>query len=176
MKNNMNLSFSKIGLGSKWMALAALFASSMLIGSVSAQSSAPANRTVAATSPQNPMLANRVSRREAAYFGLFWGVDSLRVKAVESGELIRFSYHVLDATKAKSLNDKKIDAFLELPTAQIRLVVPSLEKVGQLRQTSTSEAGKSYWMAFSNPGRTVKRGDRVNIAIGQFHADGLMVE
>jgi hypothetical protein len=31
-------------------------------------------------------------------------------------------------------------------------------------------------MAFSNPRRTVKRGDRVNVVIGQFHADGLLVE
>jgi hypothetical protein len=36
------------------------------------------------------------------------------------------------------------------------LVVPSLEKLGQLRQSSTPEAGKSYWMAFSNKGRAVK--------------------
>jgi hypothetical protein len=58
----------------------------------------------------------------------------------------------------------------------VRLSVPSLEKVGQLRQGVTEEAGKSYWMAFSNPRRTVKRGDRVNIVIGQFQADGLVVE
>jgi hypothetical protein len=95
---------------------------------------------------------------------------------VESGELIRFTYHVLDADKAKTLNDKKIEAFLIAPGAQIRLSVPSLEKVGQLRQSSTPEAGKSYWMAFANPGRRVKRGDHVNVVIGQFQAEGLVVE
>jgi hypothetical protein len=31
-------------------------------------------------------------------------------------------------------------------------------------------------MAFSNKGRLVKRGDSVNIVIGQFHADGLVVD
>jgi hypothetical protein len=51
-----------------------------------------------------------------------------------------------------------------------------MEKVGQLRQSSTPEAGKSYWMAFSNSGRPVKRGDRVTIAIGQFKVEGLLVE
>jgi hypothetical protein len=40
----------------------------------------------------------------------------------------------------------------------------------------TSEAGKSYWMAFSNSGRLLKRGDRVDIVIGNFHAEGLMIE
>ncbi len=62
------------------------------------------------------------------------------------------------------------------PEARARLVVPSLEKVGMLRQSNTPEPGKSYWMAFSNPSRTVKRGDRVNVVIGHFQAEGLIVE
>ena len=107
---------------------------------------------------------------------MIWGVEGLNVKAVESGALIRFSYRVLDPSKAGILNDKKVDAFLIAPALGVRLSVPSLEKVGQLRQGATEEAGKSYWMAFSNPRRTVKRGDRVNIVIGNFHADGLIVE
>jgi hypothetical protein len=115
-------------------------------------------------------------RRARAYYSLFWGVDSLGVKAVESGELIRFSYRVLDADRAKSLNDKKLEPFLVAPAAHAKLVIPSLEKVGQLRQSSTPEPGKVYWMAFSNPGRVVKKGDRVNVVIGQFHVDGLVVE
>jgi hypothetical protein len=111
-----------------------------------------------------------------AYYGAFWGIDAITVKAVESGELIRFSYHVLDPNKAGPLNEKTNNAFLIAPTAGIRLSIPSLEKVGQLRQTSTPEPGKFYWMAFSNPSRKVKRGDRVNIVIGRFRADGLVVE
>jgi hypothetical protein len=62
------------------------------------------------------------------------------------------------------------------PQAGVRLVVPSLEKVGQLRQATTPEAGKSYWMAFSNKGRLVKKGDHVSVVIGKFHADGLVVD
>ena len=119
---------------------------------------------------------NRVSKRAGEYYGMIWGVDSLSVKAVESGALIRFTYRVLDPEKAKILNDKKVDAFLDSPAKNVRLSIPSLEKVGQLRQSTTEEAGKSYWMAFSNPRRTVKRGDRVNVVIGNFHAEGLIVE
>lgn len=114
--------------------------------------------------------------RAGKYYSLVWGVDALTVKAVEQGELIRFSYEVLDPAKATALNDKKLEPKLVAPDAKAILVVPSLEKVGQLRQSSTPEAGKSYWMAFSNPRRTVKRGDRVSVVIGQFHADGLVVE
>jgi hypothetical protein len=95
---------------------------------------------------------------------------------MESGDLIRFSYRVLDPEKAGTLNDKKVNAFLDAPQAGARLVIPSMEKVGQLRQGNTPKAGTMYWMAFSNPRRTVKRGDRVNIDVGLFHAIGLIVE
>jgi len=73
------------------------------------------------------------------------------------------------------LNDKKLEPSLIDPAAGVKLVIPSLEKVGQLRQSSTPEAGKSYWMAFSNKGRLVKRGHRVDVVIGSFRAQGLEV-
>ncbi|HEY3628232.1 MAG TPA: hypothetical protein VGL00_18225 [Terracidiphilus sp.] len=62
------------------------------------------------------------------------------------------------------------------PAIRAKLVIPSLEKVGQLRQAQTPEAGKIYWMAFSNPGRVVKRRDRVTVVIGDFHIEGLVVQ
>jgi ATP-dependent exoDNAse (exonuclease V) alpha subunit len=116
-----------------------------------------------------------VPKRAREYYSLVWGVEDFSVKAVESGEIIRFSYRVLDADKAKMLNDKKNEPSLIDPQAGIRLVVPTLEKVGQLRQSTSPEAGKVYWMAFSNKGRYVKPGHRINIVIGNFRADGLIV-
>lgn len=95
---------------------------------------------------------------------------------MESGEIIRFSYRVIDPEKAGPLNDKKVEPSLISPEKRVKLVIPSLEKVGQLRQSSTPEAGKAYWMAFSNKGGVIKRGDRVDVVIGTFHADGLEVE
>jgi len=120
--------------------------------------------------------ASRFPGHAAAYYAAIWGVDSLSVKAVESGELLRFTYRILDPSKAKVLNNKSVNAFLIAPDAGLRLSVPSLEKVGQLRQSSTPEAGRSYWMAFSNPGRRVKRGERVDVVIGEFKAEGLVVD
>ena len=115
-------------------------------------------------------------RRERGYYQVFWGVDSIGAKAVESGELIKFSYRVIDADKAKTLNDKDNEPAMYVPSLHAKLVVPTLEKVGQLRQSSTPEPGRFYWMVFSNPGRVVKKGDRVTVVIGQFHIDGLIVE
>jgi hypothetical protein len=134
---------------------------------------ASAKKPVAAPSRYKP---DRFAGRAGSYYKLVWGVDSLGVKTVESGEVIRFSYRVLDPDKAKTLNDEKTEPSLNDPRAGVSLVVPSLEKVGKLRQVETPEEGKSYWMAFSNKGRLVKRGDRVNVVIGQFHANGLVVD
>lgn len=130
----------------------------------------------AATSRASHYEPSHFPKRAAMYYEYVWGVDQLSVKAAESGQLIRFSYRILDPVKARSFNDIKIEASLIDPQKRVKLIVPSLEKVGFLRQRNTPEAGKRYWMAFSNPRLTVKRGDRVNVVIGQFHADGLVVE
>jgi hypothetical protein len=132
-------------------------------------------KPAAASSPTH-YQPNRFSKRAEMYYGAVWGIDSLTVRTAESGELIRFHYRVLDSSKALQLSDKKVQPTLVDLQAGVQLVVPSLEKVGQLRQSSTPENGKVYWMAFSNPRRTVKPGDRVNVVIGRFHADGLVVE
>jgi hypothetical protein len=136
------------------------------------QPSAPAKRS-AKTSRFRP---DRFAGRAGSYYRLVWGVDTLEVKWGESGEVIRFSYRVLDADKAKILNDKKFEPSLIDPQAGVKLVVPSMENVGQLRQSAAPENGKSYWMVFSNKGRLVKRGDHVAVVIGAFHADGLVVD
>lgn len=119
---------------------------------------------------------NRFAGRAGTYYRVVWGVDGLAVKWAESGELIRFSYRVVDEDRARALNDKKSEPALIAPRAGVSLAVPAMENVGQLRQSGDAEEGKSYWMAFSNKGRLVKRGDRVNIVIGQFRADGLVVD
>ena len=119
---------------------------------------------------------NRLSRRAEMYYEGVWGVGELRVKVAESGELIRFNYLVLDPVKAAALNDKKVEPQLFDAQARVKLVVPQLEKVGQLRQSSTPKAGMIYWMAFSNPTRAVKPGHRVDVVIGSFRANNLVVE
>jgi hypothetical protein len=147
-----------------------------VLSSVMLAQTVPVVKPATAGSAPSHYAPNRMSEHAVTYYRAVWGIDGIGVKTAEAGELIRFSYQVLDPNKAKMLNDKTINAFLIAPAAGIRLSVPSLEKVGQLRQSSTPETGKVYWMAFSNPGRRVKRGDHVDVVIGQFHADGLAVE
>ena len=140
---------------------------------------APAHARVAVkTAPESThtILAKHVTKQAQMYYEGVWGVDSLTVKYTESGEMIRFSYRVLDPEKAATLNDKKAEPSLRDAQAGVQLVVPQMEKIGQLRQSSTPIAGKSYWMAFSNSGRRVRPGHRVDVQIGNFHATDLVVE
>lgn len=120
--------------------------------------------------------SSHLSPDQELYYETLWGVDSLRVKSVESGQMIRFSYRITIPQKAKIVNEKKSDPYLYDPHSRVRLVVPVMDKVGQLRQSSAPEAGKTYWMVFSNKGGPVKKGDRVSVVIGKFRVDGLMVE
>ena len=119
---------------------------------------------------------DRFAGRAGTYYELNWGIDSISVKLAESGELVRFSYRVLDPDKARVLNDKEKSASLNDPQAGVSLVVPTMEKIGQLRQSTAPEAGRSYWTAFSNKGRRVARGDRVDVVIGSFKANNLVVD
>lgn len=119
---------------------------------------------------------NRLPQRVVLYYQSIWGVDSLTVKWSESGEIVRFSYRVVDPAKAAPLNDKKNEPSLIDPRAGVKLVVPVMEKIGALRQSAKPEEGKTYWMAFSNQGRRVKRGDHVDVVIGSFRAEGLVVD
>jgi hypothetical protein len=138
-----------------------------------AQTRAPVK---AAPESSHTTLAKHVPMQAQRYYEGVWGVDSLTVKYTESGEIIRFSYRVVDPEKAATLNDKKAEPSLSDPQAGVSLVIPQMENIGQLRQSSTPIAGKSYWMAFSNSGRRVKPGHRVDVQIGNFHAQGLVVE
>jgi hypothetical protein len=144
------------------------------------QPAAPPAQGAATPKPVAPVskmyMSDRVSMRAHMYYQGVWGVDELKVKYTESGEMVRFSYRVVDPVKAAALNDKAAEPSLMDLQAGVKLVVPEMEKIGKLRQTSTPIAGRSYWMAFSNSGRRVRPGDRVSVEIGHFRADGLLVE
>ena len=160
---------------SKTMLPAIALAGSLCVLPAGAQSPAPA-QTGSPAGARARSLHNRFSARASQYYAAVLGADSFSVKWVESGQIIRFSYRVLDANKAEALHDKKAEPFLVDPKAGVKLVVPTLEKIGQLRQTPTPEAGKTYWIGFSNKGRYVKRGDRVSVEIGTYRVDGLVVQ
>src|ERR1700741_3394700 len=64
------------------------------------QESQPAASGAAVSTPAaRHYHPNLPPKRAAEYYGLIWGVDGLRVKAVESGGSLLFSSHVVGCAK-----------------------------------------------------------------------------
>ncbi|TLZ33997.1 MAG: hypothetical protein E6K24_16580 [Gammaproteobacteria bacterium] len=157
--------------------LAGLLAAGLLLSTFagSAASAGDAAAAVAATSQRATHAAPR-SRRGEAYYAATYGVDQLQVRSVSSGASLEFRYRVLDPGKASVLNDKRATPYLIDQKSGTRLTVPTMEKIGTLRQVADPEPGREYWMLFANAGKVVKAGQRVDIVIGAFHASSLLVE
>ena len=157
--------------GRRTRAFSGLVAATILVASqLSAAGSAGARP--ARASPYRPGAPASAS----SFYQSVWGVDNFLVRATASGSLIRFSYRVVDPVRAEALGDGRATPRLVDPARGVELRVPNLEKVGELRQKGKPVAGMEYWMVFSNKGLPVRTGDRVNVVIGDFHADGLVVE
>jgi hypothetical protein len=141
-----------------------------------AQSQAPAPPAANGVNKTSPYHGMKLSEKARGYYPAAWGVDHLRATYTSSGNLIRFSYRVVEPKLAKALGDHESTPYLYAPRSHAMLSIPTMEKIGQLRQLSASEANKEYWMVFSNKGNLVRPGERVDVVIGKFHADGLLVE
>ncbi len=133
----------------------------------------------AATAPgrkRSPYKPENVTLGARKYYAATLGVDELKVRRTNAGNLIRFSYRVVDPDKARSLGDRQAAPYLIGHTSRAMLQVPVMDKVGPLRQAARAEAGKEYWMVFSNKGDVVKTGERVSVVFGKLRVDGLRVE
>lgn len=128
--------------------------------------------SVAASLYQN----TRGTAKSKHYYSEVWGVDKLRANYTSSGNLIKFSYRVIQPKLAQTLGDHENSPELIGIRSNAVLHIPTMEKIGQLRQMSAAEADKDYWMVFSNKGNLVRPGDEVSVIIGKFRADGLIVE
>jgi hypothetical protein len=165
--------------------LAGLLAGSIVVGTgvqADAQElgkSQPAHSVATApatTAPKRRIIEVPHSDRAEMYRLRRFGVDHLHVRSISSGASLEFRYRVVDPDKAQMLTDKRAKPFMIDQATGNRLAVPTMEKIGELRQTATPEQGHEYWMVFSNPGKLVKPGQRVDIMIGPFRAESLTVE
>jgi hypothetical protein len=154
--------------------LAILLASSVVIpGSASAvaadQSEPPAKRNV-------PKAALRARKNIAATpLKREWGIEVLDVHQTSAGYMLQFRYRVLDAKAAKALFDRRIKPYLVDASTGAKVIVPSPDKIGQLRNVNPPEAGRTYWMLFANPAKMIKAGSQVSVHIGDFDSGTLIV-
>jgi hypothetical protein len=114
--------------------------------------------------------------RQKTYIKRRWGVEVMDVRQTAAGYMLEFRYRVLDAEKAKPLFERQTKPALTHTETGAKLIVPTPAKTGALRNSNPPIAGRTYWMFFANPGKMVKPGHHVNIEIGEFRVDGLVVK
>ncbi len=106
-----------------------------------------------------------------------WGIRIEGVRLSAGGRMIDFRYRVVDPRKAQPLLEREAAAFLIDRATGARLAVPSAPKVGALRPTSRQAlAGRTYFILFSTTRMRVRRGSRVDVVVGAFRAENLIVE
>jgi hypothetical protein len=127
--------------------------------------------------PISPMEeAHNWHARTSDYYKRTWGVDIAGVKRVASGFMLEFRYAIVDAKKAEALQVKSSRPYIIDEATDVRLSVPAMENVGELRQSASPEAGRTFFIIFGNPGQVVKHGGHVTVVIGNFRVDGLVVQ
>jgi hypothetical protein len=106
-----------------------------------------------------------------------WGIQVKSLRRTAAGHLLDFRFKVINPDKASLLLQRQEKAFLLDQTSGKKVAVPSMPKIGPLRQTAVKpEANRVYFILFSNPGDLVKKGSLVSILIGNVRIEDLTVE
>lgn len=93
-------------------------------------------------------------------------VDGLRLSA--HGYILDFRYRVLNPEYAAPILDAKKTVYLVDEARGAKLGVPQSPVIGGMRQTSRNRVvytDRDYFILFVNPGRTVRTGDKLKLAV-----------
>lgn len=114
--------------------------------------------------------------RQKTFMRRQWGVEVLYVREAAAGYMLEFRYKVHDAEKAKPLFERQTKPLLTHVRTGAQMIVPTPAKTGALRNSNPPLDGHTYWMFFANPGKFIQPGEQVNIEIGDFKVEGLVVQ
>jgi hypothetical protein len=105
-----------------------------------------------------------------------YGIDVVGIRRLASGWMLEMKYRVLDSAKAAPFGNDHLRPFLVHEKTGAKLAVPSMENIGELRQSGTLEADRDYYMLFGNANQLVQSGDVVTVVVGNARIEGLIVE
>lgn len=113
---------------------------------------------------------------EAADAEKAFGITLVSLRPTAAGQMLDLRFKVIDPEKARPVLDKGNKAYL-MDAASGKVLPVPVTKAGSMRQTTLKpEAGRVYFMLFSNPGRLVKEGSRVSLVVGDFRKEGIVVD
>jgi len=161
---------------SQFVRIEPFVAVALVLGALVAPTAVVAESNVAAVTGKTAPVATKIIAPEAAKeLEAKWGVQIAALRISAAGNVIDFRYRVTDADKAAALGNPKSKAELKDRATGKSLHVPNT-KVGQMRSTGQHlAAGRTYTALFANPGKLVKSGNKVDIVIGDFRAEDLIV-
>jgi hypothetical protein len=115
-----------------------------------------------------PARSDELARIEAAF-----GIRVERLRLAAGGHILDFRYRVLDSSKSAGLLRPGTSAYLMPDKAPVRLdPIPLPAAAPQPLDRSGGENAA----LFGNPGRLLRRGDRVTLVLGGFRASGLTIQ
>jgi len=105
-----------------------------------------------------------------------FGIRIISLRPTALGRMLDLRFEVVDPEKAEPILDKKNKAFIVDAKSGKTLPVP-VTKSGSMRQTTLKpEAGRVYFILFTNPSGMVKEDSSVALVIGDFRKEGIKVD
>lgn len=106
-----------------------------------------------------------------------WGIEISSLRMSAAGQMLDFRYKVIDAEKAAPLVKPEWKPYLLDEASGQRLPVPSMPKLGSLRQTAVKlRPGAIYYILFSNRAQVVNSGSKVTVVVGDCRIENLTVQ
>ena len=109
-----------------------------------------------------------------------WGIKLYGLRQTAGGYMLEMKFRVLDSNKASPLLKRQTKRYVIVEKSGAVLEVPFTEKLGSLqssvRTSNMVKPDRNYIALFANPGKHVAPGDKVSLVIGNFMAEGLVVQ
>jgi hypothetical protein len=106
-----------------------------------------------------------------------WGIEIVKLKITAAGHILDLRYRVIDPVKSFPVFDTKIKPVLLDELSGRDLSIYTAPRIGGMRQKARRpEAGRVYFILFSNPGDLVKEGNKVTLKIEDVKVEHIPVE
>ena len=105
------------------------------------------------------------------------GIEIVALRLTANGHLLDLRYKVKNPERAHLMLSRQTKPMLVDPATGLKLIVPDMAYVGALRQTAVApQEGKTYFILFANPWRTIHVGQRLDLVLGDLTLPDLTVE
>lgn len=123
----------------------------------------------AESATEHPVTPDTVERE--------WGVRITRLTLIAASGLVDLRYQVTDPEKASKVLDPEQSVYLLDEGNGKSVTTAQFPKLGNLRsQDGEPEAGREYFMGFSNPDGMFEAGDHVTLAVGSHRLEHVPVQ